>query len=346
MSMKAWGRWAGGMAGALLLVFGFTSPPLRFIRDDVVVRAQTAPAGSITGVGNFSHIVASLDRSVQFYRDVIGLEVTGPPRTFSGVDAMKVGNTAGAQSRFTSLPIPGSPLGVEIIEYTDIDRKAAHPRFQDPGAANLILTVRDIDAVVARVKQAGAHINTAGGVPATIQGGSRVLFVQDPDGFFVELVQPAQRPNTGAPPSSNVMASAFEIMVADTDRTMRLYKEALGFDPQVGSTFDGTKLLMDTAGTPGAQFKRSAARIPGSPITMAFLEFKDIDRKPQRTRVQDPGTAILQLLTRDVAAVTKAWKSAGGEIVTAGEEPINLGALSLVLFRDPNNIIIEVIERR
>ncbi|PWT80667.1 MAG: hypothetical protein C5B57_11870 [Blastocatellia bacterium] len=314
-------------------------------RGRTVISAQTATAGSITGVGNFSHIVADLDRSVRFYRDVIGLEVGGPPRTFSGVEAMKVGNTPGARSRFTTLPIPGSPLGVELIEYLDIDRKPAHPRFQDPGAANLILTVRDIDAIVARVKKAGARITTAGGVPAIIPGGHRVMFVQDPDGFFVELFQPAQVPDAKTSPSSNVVASAFEIMVADTDRTMNLYRNGLGFDPQVASAFDGTKALMDTAGTPGAQFRRSAARIPDSPITMAFLEFKDIDRTPQRTRVQDPGTVILQLLTRDAAAVTKAWKSVGGEVVTAGGEPINLGALSLVLLRDPNNIILELIER-
>ena len=90
--------------------------------------------------------------------------------------------------------------------------------------------------------------------------------------------------------SSNITGGGFEIMVADTDRTLRLYKDALGFDPQVGTTFDATKLLMDTAGTPGGQFKRSAATIPGTSVTMAFLEFKDIERKPVRTRFQDPGT--------------------------------------------------------
>jgi predicted enzyme related to lactoylglutathione lyase len=325
--------WLGiRLAGLLLLV-------------SAAARAQTAAApGLITGVGNFSHIVASLDRSIQFYRDVIGLELEGAPRVFSGTEAMKVGNTPGAQSLFATLKVPGSPIGVEVIEYKDIDRRPAQPRFQDPGAANLILAVRDIDAIVARVKKAGAHINSAGGVPATIPGGSRVIFVQDPDGFFVELVQPAQPRATTAPASSNVMGGSFEIMVADTDQTMRLYRDALGFDPQIGTTFDGTKLLMDTAGTPGGQFKRSAATIPGTSVTMAFLEFKDIDRKPLRTRFQDPGTPVLQLRVQDIDAVTKAWKSAGGEIVTAGAVPISIGALKLIVFRDPNNLMLEMIQ--
>ena len=301
------------------------------------------PTGVVVGVGNFSHIVESLDRSVQFYRDVIGLEAPGAARLFSGDLPMKAGNTPGAESLFTALTVPGSPLGVEIIEYRKIYRQPARPRFQDPGAANLILTVRDIDAIAARVKKSGAQINSAGGVPATIPGGSRVMFVQDPDGFFVELFQPRTIPDSAAAVSSHVVNSGFEIMIADTDRTLRLYRDVLGFDLQAGTTFDGSKLLMDTAGTPGAEFKRSAARIPGSPVTMAFLEFRNIDRRPLRTRFQDPGTPVLQLRVKDIQAVTQAWKNAGGEVVTTGGEPVNLGNLTLVVLRDPNNVMLELI---
>ena len=43
----------------------------------------TAPASNsfITGVGNYSHIVADLDKSLAFYRDVIGLQPNAPPGT-------------------------------------------------------------------------------------------------------------------------------------------------------------------------------------------------------------------------------------------------------------------------
>src|SRR5262245_45409333 len=75
---------------------------------------QAAPAGAVTGVGNFSHIVASLDRSVQFYRDVLGLAVDGTPRLFSGDAAMRVSNALGAQALFTRLPVADSPFGVEV----------------------------------------------------------------------------------------------------------------------------------------------------------------------------------------------------------------------------------------
>ena len=111
------------------------------------------------------------NRSVAFYRDVLGLEMPNPPRAFDSTPwIIDMGNTPGAQSRPAILHIPGSKLGVELIDYKDIDRKAVHPHFQDPGAASLILTVRDMDAMMAKLKAAHAHINSKGGEPATLKG--------------------------------------------------------------------------------------------------------------------------------------------------------------------------------
>jgi len=303
----------------------------------------TAPSGLVVGVRNFTHIVASLDRSVQFYRDVIGLQTDGAPRVFAGDLAMKVGNTPGAQSLYTTLPVPGSPIGIEIIEYKDIDRRPVQPRFQDPGAAIITLTVRDLDAIVARAAKSGVHVNTVGGAPMTMPGFARVIVLQDPDGFFVGLVQPFTIPETTAPASSNIIDSSVDIVIADTDRTARLYTEALGFEMRSATEWSADRVTMDVAGTPGAQIKRSIGRIPGTLKTMAFFEFKDVDRKPLQTRFQDPGTAVLQLLVRDVGAVTSAWKKAGGEVVTAGGVPVNLGNLTLAVLRDPNGVMLELI---
>jgi len=315
------------------------------------VMAQTpADPGVVVGVGGFSHIVANVEKSVEFYRDVLGLEMPNPPRAFDSTQwIIDMGNTPGAQSRPAILHIPGSKLGVELIDYKDIDRQAAHPRFQDPGAASLILTVRDMDALVAKLKAAHAHINSKGGEAAKILGvnGSRgrVVFVQDPDGFFVELSQRDPAPSTTAPDSSNIIGGAFEIIVADLDQTLRLYHDVLGFQTQPPTAFDGTKLMMDTAGTPGAQFRRSAAIIPGTSVMMAFMEFKDIERKPLHSRVQDPGTAILQVGVRDIDATVKALKAAGVTVISKNGEPAMNGTSKFCIVRDPNNLFLELFQR-
>lgn len=313
--------------------------------------AQTpAEPGVVVGVGGFSHIVENVDRSIAFYRDVLGLELPNPPRPFAGVPwIMAMGNTPGAQSRPARLRIPGSTLEVELIDYKDIDRHAAHPRFQDPGAASLILTVRDINTVMTKLKAAHAHINSKGGEPAAIQGpnGStgHVVFVQDPDGFFVEISQRDPAPPTTAPASSNVIGGAFEIIVADLDQTVHLYRDILGFKTQPPTAWDGTKLMMETAGTPGAEFRRTAALIPGTSVMTVFMQFKDIQRKPIHTRVQDPGTPILQLGVKDIDATVAALKAAGVTVISKDGVPVVNGPAKFCIVRDPNNLFLELFQR-
>src|ERR1700733_1850682 len=109
-------------SGTSLLIFALASA------GALSAQQPAAPIGDVTGVGNFSHIVASLDKSVEFYRDVLGLDLANPPAPFAANPAiMKLGNTIGAQSHIAVLKIPGTALGLELIEYKDIDRKPAHP---------------------------------------------------------------------------------------------------------------------------------------------------------------------------------------------------------------------------
>jgi catechol 2,3-dioxygenase-like lactoylglutathione lyase family enzyme len=313
----------------------------------------TAPPQSfVTGVGNFSHIVADLDKSLAFYRDVIGLQPNAAPTPFSPNPAiMRLGNTLNAQSRFVALSVPGSAIGVELIDYKDIDRSPVRPRFQDPGAANLILRVRDLDAVLARVRQSGAKILSAGGNTATIgTTGGKVVFLQDLDGFVIELSQAgAPRGNPAAPaqaqPQGNIIGGGFELAVENTEKTVDFYRKVLGFQITAGTTFNNDKVMNETAGVPGGAFKQSRGPIPGANAQIVFIEFANVDRKPMKTRIQDPGTAILQVNVRDMDGLMKVLKANGVNIITTGGEPVSLGPAKLVIVRDPNNLFLEFIQR-
>ena len=308
-----------------------------------------APSAAAVGVLGFNHIVNNVERSVEFYRDVIGLDMPKPPQPFAAIPWMtERGSTPGAQSRSAFLYIPGSALWVVLTDYRDIDRKAAHPRFQDPGAASLILWVRDMDAMMAKLKAAHAHINSLGGEPGVIPGPNgthtRVVFVQDPDGFFLEIAERTPAPATTAPYSSNVIGGGLEVIVADLDQTLHIYRDILGFHTSKPTEWDGTKLMMDTAGTPGGQFRRSAATIPGAtgtPLTMAFMEFKAISRKALHTRVQDPGTAILQLFVSNFDATISELNAVGLAVILKSGEP---GQIKVCVMRDPNNLYLELVQ--
>jgi|KBSMisStandDraft_5_1062788.scaffolds.fasta_scaffold103315_2 lactoylglutathione lyase len=304
---------------------------------------QAAPAGAVTGVGNFSHIVSSLEPSIRFYREVLGLDVDGAPRLFSGDAAMKVSNALGAQALFTRLPVPGSPFGVELIEYQNIERHPAVRRFHDPGAAHLTLSVRDLDAALARVKKAGAVLG-AGGAPVTLSDGGRLALLQDPDGFFVQLVQTAGPAPQGGP--SAPAASGFEFVVADVDRTARLYADALGLSFQPDTAPDRTVPLLAAAGVRQPPARRLVTQVPGTSVSMTLVGMPRVARATTATRFQDPGTPVLQLLVRNANVITAAWKRAGGDVVTAGGAPVAVGALNLVVLRDPDNLMIELIDGR
>jgi catechol 2,3-dioxygenase-like lactoylglutathione lyase family enzyme len=311
---------------------------------------QTAPAGEVVGVGGFTHIVANVEKSLEFYRDLLGLELIAPVPAFGTTGWIsKMGNTGGAQSRAARMRIPGSPLGVELIDYKDIDRQPVHPSLQDPGAAVLLLTVRDIDALIAQVKKADVDVITAGGDARTLnENGSkvRVIFLRDPDGFFVELMQPAALPKTVAPASSNVIGARFGITVSDLEQTMGIYHDLLGFQPHIDAVFKSDKDRMEIAGTEGAQYRAATADIPGTSVGMAFLEFKGIARKPLHTRVPDPGTAILQVGVRDADSITRKLAAAGVTVISEGGAPVDTSnGGRFVIVRDPNNLFLELFRR-
>src|SRR5580704_10615516 len=109
--------------------------PATFAMCALCLTAQpVAPAGEVLGVGNFIHVAANLDKSIEFYRDVIGLELTGAPgpHLFSANAVVStLYDAPGVQSRVASLRIPGSEMAVELVEFKDAT-SAAQPRLQDP----------------------------------------------------------------------------------------------------------------------------------------------------------------------------------------------------------------------
>jgi catechol 2,3-dioxygenase-like lactoylglutathione lyase family enzyme len=340
--------------GALLLVGGAVAshriqaaprrPPAS--KQAVPPPRKETPPPSVIGLGNFSHIVENLDRSVAFYRDGLGLELSGPVRPFdANMAIMKAANVMGSQTRYVVFKVPGSTLGVELIEYAGIDRRPVSPRFQDPGAGNLMVSVRDLDLALAQLVKAGARVITLGGAPALIGGQVRVVFLQDPDGFVIELNQPSSLPPLTPETPGNVFGAGFEAAIEDTGRTVAFYRDLLGFQATVGASFTDDKLMADTAGTPGAQFRQSKLQVPGASMPITLIEFKGINRKSLSSRLQDPGMSMLQVMVRDLDGLLKTLKAGGATIVSVGGEAVTMGPLRLAVIRDPNNLFLELIER-
>jgi catechol 2,3-dioxygenase-like lactoylglutathione lyase family enzyme len=96
----------------------------------------------------------------------------------------------GAEISIAVLKAPGHRI--ELLEYlAPIDRKQFTPRSCDVGSVHVALTVDNLDAVLSAIAASDWH---AAGQPQTLKSGpnagKRIVYVRDPDGLTIELMQP------------------------------------------------------------------------------------------------------------------------------------------------------------
>lgn len=133
--------------------------------------------------------VANLERSLAFWRDILGFELSHRAHQ-TGELAREITGVAGAEISLAVLRAPGHKI--ELLEYhAPAERKRADLRPCDVGSVHVALTVDDLDAVLAAIVAAGWK---PAGQPQTLKSGpnagKRVVYVRDPDGTTIEFMQP------------------------------------------------------------------------------------------------------------------------------------------------------------
>jgi glyoxylase I family protein len=133
--------------------------------------------------------VSNLERSLAFWRDVLGFELSHRAHQ-TGELAEEITGVPGAEISLAVLKAPGHKI--ELLEYlAPKDRKQIDVRPCDVGSAHVALTVDNLDAVLEKVSTAGWK---AAGKPQTLgsgpNAGKRVIYVRDPDGTTIEFMQP------------------------------------------------------------------------------------------------------------------------------------------------------------
>src|SRR6478672_645694 len=258
----------------------------------------SSAAGAVIGTGAFTAFVENMDRSLAFYHDVFGMEVptlpesgerpynNANPRLFAMFDIQ------GAKERHQSARVPGTRAGIELMEIQNVDHKTIDLRIQDPGAATLVLLVRDLDVELALVKQAHVAVATPGGMPVVFADGARAVLIRDIDNRFIELRQPASVPEATTP---NIFDMRLSIAVNDMARTTSVYRDVLGFKVEGETGFSADKATRALTGLSKAEVRRSRVQAPGSMLWIEFVEYKGVDRTPLHMRIQDRGAARLQV---------------------------------------------------
>ena len=133
--------------------------------------------------------VADLARSVAFYRDILGFEevFAWNPR------APYIGELVGypeVDLHAAILRPPDSEVFLELLEYRNVERTAVDTRTANPGTAHIAFFVDDLDALFADLQARGVPSVSAPVTPTIGPNkGGRAVYMIDPDGIRVELIQ-------------------------------------------------------------------------------------------------------------------------------------------------------------
>ena len=149
-------------------------------------------------------VVTDLERMTAFYRDVLGLSVTKRV-TISGDWVSATVGLSDVHADVVYLEFSAGPR-IELIRYNRpaIDRPRDVDKPNAPGIRHLAFKIDDIEAVIARLRNAGvktfSDVQTVPDTQVTYAGGirKRLVYFQDPEGNLLELCEYKPAPATRA----------------------------------------------------------------------------------------------------------------------------------------------------
>ena len=195
--------------GKLIRMPGQTSGGIAYIRDPdgfnveiVGMRQEPSESDATQSRPTFhhlGHVVMNSDKAIAFYGDLLGGEF---PETYpewvggDNYDAVVGGRgyiIRLINGNFAHAEAPQASLPLELVEYQKPSLNAVEDyAYADIAVSCMGFQVEGLDAVYARLKQAGIETWSEGGI-VEMKDGSRAVVVRDPDiGAFIELFETAE----------------------------------------------------------------------------------------------------------------------------------------------------------
>jgi catechol 2,3-dioxygenase-like lactoylglutathione lyase family enzyme len=144
----------------------------------------------VTGIDHVGVTVSDVDRSLAFWRDLLGLEVLGRG-TVEWEHLDRLVALEGTRIEWCELALPGGGK-VELSRYhRPVGAPVAPGEENEPGRSHLSLLVDDLAAMLATLRAAGVPARTEEPVeiPVGAYAGGKAAYVFDPDGVELELIE-------------------------------------------------------------------------------------------------------------------------------------------------------------
>ncbi|GAB3915236.1 hypothetical protein GCM10028803_61850 [Larkinella knui] len=150
---------------------------------------QSNFASKTIGVGV---VVSDLERSLDFYVNGIGMVKTGS-FTINEEFGKRSGLTNGVATNVTILKLENSPEATDW-KLMSLGSKPAHPKPKhiqdDTGMQYITIQVKALQPIIDRLTH--LKVPFLGSTPTPLNAKAHFVFVQDPDGTFIELIGPLQ----------------------------------------------------------------------------------------------------------------------------------------------------------
>lgn len=154
---------------------------------------------TIRDVWHTSFTVSDLDRSVRFYTELLGLRLRARQEQDNPYTRRLVGHPD-ARLRIAQLAVPGrrtprSGHAVELVQYLAPTGRRVALSTPNVGVAHLAFEVDDLQSIHDRLSCAGVtFVSDPVDIADGVNRGGRTVYLRDPDGITLELVQPPPHP--------------------------------------------------------------------------------------------------------------------------------------------------------
>lgn len=323
-----------------------------FAQSATTTTEPTRPAvQAVTVVGI---TVSDLDRAVAFFSNVLTFEKVVETR-LSGKTFGELQGLSSPNARVARLKL-GDEF-IELIQYESPKGRAfpEDSRSNDRWFQHIAIIVNDMEKAHTWLHE--KMVRHASKDPQRLPdwnknaAGIKAFYFRDPDGHSLEVLE--FPPDKGNPKWRRKTDKLFlgidhtAIVVADTDASLRFYRDTLGFKVVGGSENFGME-QEDLNNVPGAHLRITTLRAPAGPA-IEFLEYQNPrDGRPYPADAQTNDLLHWQttLVARDVSALARQLHAGDARFVSSGvarpgeASPANRGAF---LVRDPDGHALKVV---
>ncbi|MBX6748357.1 MAG: VOC family protein [Micromonosporaceae bacterium] len=143
----------------------------------------------MTAIHHVGITVSDIDRSIAFYADLLDGRVLGPYER-SGPRIEAVTGYPGVVIKQAFVTARSGPTVVELLQYVGGSDVVLDPDNGHVGAVHVAIVVADLDARLAALRERGIRSVSDPVTTSAPMQGFRCVYVLDPDGVRVELVEP------------------------------------------------------------------------------------------------------------------------------------------------------------